>query len=336
MNEKYKHFPACHVVFPPKCEERRAAFYLAAEEYVAETFNEGNYIFTWQLSPTCVFGRNQIPHSELDINFCNQNGIDLCRRKSGGGTIFADRNNIMISLITPACDVESLFAEYAEMVSSGLRKLGAPTMVSGRNDIILEDGRKVCGNAFYHQANRNIVHGTMLYGTDVEKMIGALTPDKAKLESKGVVSVKSRIGELKEYLPFNVTTLRSRLIIMLTDKSLELSEEDIKSIEELEQTYYATTYLWGHKAKSDICRTERIEQCGTIHVDITLRGSLIESITLSGDFFEIGKNVQETFYNLFHEAPYNRAELKHILNQHHPEKLIRNLSENALLNLLCP
>ena len=63
MNEKYKHFPACHVVFPPKCEERRAAFYLAAEEYVAETFNEGNYIFTWQLSPTCVFGRNQIPHS---------------------------------------------------------------------------------------------------------------------------------------------------------------------------------------------------------------------------------------------------------------------------------
>ena len=123
---------------------------------------------------------------------------------------------------------------------------------------------------------------------------------------------------------------------MLTNKSLELSEKDIKSIEDLEQTYYAPTYLWGHKAKSDICRTERIEQCGTVQVNITLRGSLIDSITLSGDFFEIGKNVKDAFYNLFHEIPYNRAELKHILDLHHPEKLIRNLSEDELLNLLCP
>ena len=336
MSQTKKHFPACHIVFPKHCEGQRASFYLAAEEYIAKTLEERNYYFSWQLSPTCVFGRNQIPHTELDIDFCNANGIDLCRRKSGGGTIFADQNNIMNSLITPTCDVESLFTEYAETVAAGLRKLGAPAKVSGRNDIILEDGRKICGNAFYYSHNRNIVHGTMLYDTDIQKMLGALTPDKAKLKSKGVVSVKSRIGCLKDFFDFDVSTLRKRLIEMLTDDSYLLTEENIKSIREIEETYNTQEYLWGHNAKSDISRIVHIDSCGTIQVNIKIQGSLIDSLRLTGDFFEVDKNAEKKMNNIFHHIPYTYTDIKKAIEVHQPEKLIRNLSAQELLKLVYP
>ena len=114
------HFPACYVAFPEGYEFRRAAFYLAAEEYVARTLPEGNYLFTWRLRPTVVMGRNQVAHQEIDLDFCRQHGIDIIRRKSGGGAIFADERNIMVSLITGAGPVESLFAEYSRCVSDCL------------------------------------------------------------------------------------------------------------------------------------------------------------------------------------------------------------------------
>lgn len=145
-------FPACHVVFPFSAESRRATFYLAAEEYIAQKIPADNYLFSWQLFPTVVVGRNQVIHQEIDLDFCRDEGIDIVRRKSGGGAIFANQHNIMWSLITPACAVEPLFQVYAHQVARSLNDLGAPTEVSGRNDIVLRNGGKICGNAFYHLA----------------------------------------------------------------------------------------------------------------------------------------------------------------------------------------
>ena len=191
-------FPACHVVFPASADSRRATFYLAAEEYIAQKLPADNYLFSWQLSPTVVIGRNQVVHQEINLDFCQAEGIDVVRRKSGGGAIFADQHNIMWSLVTTACAVEPLFQVYAHEVARSLDSLGAQTEVSGRNDITLKNGGKICGNAFYHLANHNIVHGTMLYDTNPRRMQGALTPDVSKLQSKGVSSVRSRVALLKE------------------------------------------------------------------------------------------------------------------------------------------
>ena len=64
------HFPACYVQLPPETEHRRAPFYLAAEEYIAQVLPEDNYLFSWQLNPTVVMGRNQVAHQEVNLDFC--------------------------------------------------------------------------------------------------------------------------------------------------------------------------------------------------------------------------------------------------------------------------
>ncbi len=74
-------FPACHVVFPASADSRRATFYLAAEEYIAQKLPADNYLFSWQLSPTVVIGRNQVVHQEINLDFCQAEGIDVVRRK---------------------------------------------------------------------------------------------------------------------------------------------------------------------------------------------------------------------------------------------------------------
>lgn len=329
------HFPATFVQLPPETEGRRAAFYLAAEEYIADALPQGSYFFTWQISPTVVMGRNQVMHQEIDLDFCRHEGIDVIRRRSGGGAIFADERNIMTSLITEFCPVEPLFHEYAEAVAEALRSLGAPAQVSGRNDITLEEnGGKICGNAFYQKTDRCIAHGTMLYDTNPRLMEGALHPDLLKLKQKGVKSVRSRVGLLKDYLStIDVRTLREKLRTLLCDRTVALTDGDVRHIEQQEQRYYLPDYLYGSSAHADIIRRQRIEGCGTVELHISLSGSLILDVCLAGDYFCLG-DADTAFRTTFTGLPFTPDRLTQAIRQHHPEQCIRGLTEEALIGLL--
>lgn len=325
-------FPACFVEMPSSTEGKRAAFYLAAEEYVARHLPQDNYVFTWQLSPTVVMGRNQVAHLEIDLDFCRAEGIDVIRRKSGGGCIFADLNNIMVSLVTRQGAVEPLFREYAEEVAACLRSLGAPARVEGRNDITLE-GRKICGNAFYHLSDSNIVHGTMLYDTNQRLMAGALTPDKGKLAARGVSSVKSRVGFLKDYLSIGVTELRQELRSRLCDRTVRLTDDDVQYIKAIEADYYDPDYLYGKAARQDKSCSRRIPDCGHLHVQVGLALGKIEQVTLRGDFFE-ESDAGQAFNDALRGVELNMPDLQAAVGRHHPERSIRGLTGEALLDLL--
>ncbi len=216
-------FPACFVEFPKEAEGRGAAFFLAAEEHIAKNFPPDNYFFIWQTPPTVVYGRNQILENEVNTDFCRREDIEVVQRKSGGGCIYSDGGNLMLSLITKRCAVEPLFAEYANTVAALLTHLGAPAEASGRNDIVLSTGRKVCGNAFYQTPTHSIVHGTMLYKVDEQRMSGALTPDREKLARHGVESVRQRVGGLKDVLNLSIEELRTALIEGLTNRKTHFS-----------------------------------------------------------------------------------------------------------------
>lgn len=339
MNNLFSHytktsvFPACFVEMPSSAEGKRAAFYLAAEEYLASQFPEDNYLFTWQVSPTVVMGRNQVAHLELDLDFCRSEGIDVIRRKSGGGSIFADKGNIMVSVVTGNGSVEPLFAEYAENVAKCLCRLGAKVSVSGRNDIVLDGGGKICGNAFYHRKDRNIVHGTMLYDTNYNLMTGALTPDKAKLQSKGVTSVKSRVSLLKDQLQMSVEEIREALRMQLTDRQLRLTEDDVQYIKAIEADYYDPLYLYGHSAKADAVIEGRIPDCGNLSLHFALKGSRIEEVEVKGDYFALD-DVDAAFRRAFVDRQFTRANLVEAVELHHPERSIRGLDTDQLADLI--
>ena len=218
----------------PSDETRRLSFYLAMEEYAARCLNDGDDLFfLWQVEPTVIFGRNQIIENEVNLPYCREHGIQFYRRKSGGGCVYADRSNVMMSYITRSDEVTVTFSRYMEMVCEMLRELGLPATSTQNNDVLI-DGRKVSGNAFYHIPGHSIVHGTMLFDTDMEHMLNAITPPQVKLDKHGVQSVRQRITLLKEHTDLTIDDFKRFAISRLCDKELWLTDEDLKIIEKME------------------------------------------------------------------------------------------------------
>ncbi len=222
---------------------RQLSFYLAMEEYVARHIDEPDSFFLWQVNPTVIFGRNQVMENEVDIAYCQEHGIEMYRRKSGGGCVYADRGNIMMSYITNEENVALAFSRFTGMLVLVLRRLGIEAVCTSHNDIMIGD-RKVSGTAFYHLPGRSIVHSTMLYDTNMQHMTNAITPSHEKLEKKGIESVRQRITLLKDYI--NLTPDDFKLFVRQTLCSGEyrLSASDVKGIERIEQDYLRKEFIY--------------------------------------------------------------------------------------------
>ena len=275
-------------VILPEEKTRRASFYLAMEEHVARRLPAGDYLFCWQIEPSVVFGRNQVMANEVDTAYCRNNGIGMFRRKSGGGCIYADMGNVMFSFITDSDNVGLTFNRYINMMVLMLRKIGVNAAATGRNDIVV-DGRKVSGNAFYHLQGRSIVHGTMLYDTDMDNMLHAITPPETKLESKGVESVRQHIALLKDYINIGVDGLKDGIMRGLCNSEHVLTAVDVAEIEELERNVYLSpAFIQGKDPMHTIVRRRRIDGVGCVEAHIEVKGGTVKNISLTGDFFATG------------------------------------------------
>ena len=278
----------------PEEKTRRLSFYLAMEEYVAYHIDEQDSFFMWQVEPSVIFGRNQLIENEVNIPFCRQRGIRTYRRKSGGGCVYADMSNIMFSYITKDEAVGFTFNRYINMVVLVLRKMGVDAKASGRNDVMIGD-RKVSGNAFYHVSRRgqrgswrSIVHGTMLYDTNMENMVGAITPSDEKLVSKGVESVRQRIALLKDYTTMDIEQFKQFVRDNLCDGEIRLTEDDVRGIEEIEREYLTDEFIYGNNPKYTITRKGRIDNVGDFEIRLELKNGEIRSVAMLGDYFIVG------------------------------------------------
>ena len=257
------------------------------EEYVARHLAADDYFFMWQVEPTVIFGRNQLIDTEVDVEYCRANSIQTYRRKSGGGCVYADRDNLMLSYVTPASNVNLTFNRYMLMVEHLLQKLGIDAKTTGRNDILVE-GKKVSGNAFYHLPGRSIVHGTMLYDTDLEKMVRSTTPSDAKLKSKGVESVRQHVTTLNKYLDITIDEFKNFVRANLCDGEVVLDDCAVEAIKEIEQGYLTDEFIYGRNPAYTSVVKKRIEGVGEFEARMELRDGVLRKINLAGDFFLVG------------------------------------------------
>jgi lipoic acid synthetase/lipoate-protein ligase A len=271
----------------PNDVQHRLPFYLAMEEYVARHLAADDYFFMWQVEPTVIFGRNQLIDTEVDIEYCRANSIQMYRRKSGGGCVYADRDNLMLSYVTPASNVNLTFNRYMLMVEHLLQKLGIDAKTTGRNDILV-DGKKVSGNAFYHLPGRSIVHGTMLYDTDLERMVRSTTPSDAKLKSKGVESVRQHVTTLNKYLDITIEEFKKFVRTNLCDGEVVLDDCAVEAIKEIEQGYLTDEFIYGRNPAYTSVVKKRIEGVGEFEARMELRDGVLRKINLAGDFFLVG------------------------------------------------
>lgn len=309
---------------------RRLSFYLATEEYLAIHYPKDEYFFMWQVHPTVIFGRNQLIENEVNMDYVRNNNIQFYRRKSGGGCVYSDFSNIMFSFITPNFNKDFVFDTYLTKVVNILKSIGLNAYFSGRNDIMIDD-HKVSGNAFYQVKDRSVVHGTMLYDTDLSVMVKAITPDNEKLISKGIDSVRSRVTNLKEHIDMDIETFKKTMRESLCDDEIMLTFEDVKGIEKIEETYLTDDFIYGKNPNYSIIKKGRTK-AGTLEISIELKNQTVKNMNILGDYFLISD--VESFIKKFIKKPFTLEAFREVLSTTNPSDYIYNLDRDDFLELL--
>ena len=173
--------------------------YLALEAEMVKTVKEPT-LFTWIVSPTVIYGRHQCAEVEVNETYCAEHGIAVVQRKSGGGCVYADKGNLMVSFVTPSTHSEAVFAQFMEMLSGAFRRLGYDAVTTAHNDVMVGE-HKVSGTACYTTPTGTVVHACILYKVNLNDLEQAITPTAAKLAKHAVASVRQRVrnlGEIKD------------------------------------------------------------------------------------------------------------------------------------------
>jgi len=199
----------------PVIEHCSLAEYLAFEAEQAKILTEPSF-FTWQVPPTVIYGQHQVAEQELNEAFCREQHIAVVQRKSGGGCVYADEGNVMISFIVPTEHVRQTFEKYIRLLADALQKMGYEAVTTQHNDILV-NGHKVSGAACYSVGKNAVVHATMMYDVNLDVLQKAITPTAEKLQKHAVASVRQRVTNLKTIRDFGTTAqFRDKLSRILT------------------------------------------------------------------------------------------------------------------------
>ena len=308
-------------------------FYFAIEEYVARHYTDDDYFMGWRVSPTVMLGRNQLIDNEVNTDYCKEHNVDIFRRKSGGGCIYADKGCIQFSYISRAVNANEAFAAYMQRMADLLKGLKIDAQLSGRNDILI-DGTKVSGCAFYQLSNRSVLHNSLLFDTQLDDLSNALTPAKEKLQSKGVASVRQRVTNVATYTQLDILAFMDYVRQeMCGTEVLELTEEDMKEVAEIEKELSSDDFVYGKNPKYSLIRKHRFEGVGTLEAHIELKNNIIGSVNMVGDYFLLG-DIDHDFLNLLKGCEFTREAVEERLEDIDLSTIIRGLKQRQFLRLL--
>ena len=312
---------------------------MAFDEFCLESLPiDEPVFFLWQNRPAVIVGLNQEVNTEVNLDYLNKNNIALVRRVTGGGAVYHDLGNLNYTIVGRSEDLERDYPEYASILMKALQELGIPANLSGRNDILV-DGKKVSGFAKRVCKNRLMVHGTLMYDVDLEVLPQALTPSASKLQSKGIASVRSRVANLRDYLPevADIQAFSQRLEEILschyTDTEYQLSAEDLASIQRLANEKFAQwEWNYGRSPKATLTHSARLA-CGTVEIHLKIAENRIVFCQFGGDF--LGNLPTSEVESALNGVVYEANAIRECLKKMEIGQYFDGVEVDDLVNLMC-
>ncbi|MCA9353856.1 lipoate--protein ligase family protein [Candidatus Nomurabacteria bacterium] len=186
-----------------------AATNMALDEAIEEAVREGESlptirIYTWKPDAISI-GYFQGLENEVNLKNCKEQGVDIVRRRTGGGAVYhSEEGEITYSIIAPQklfpANIIASYKEICMPLVEALELVGVKAEFSPINDISA-NGKKISGNAQTRRDDILLQHGTLLYSVDVDTMFSLLTVSKEKIADKFIASVKKRVTSLSDENP---------------------------------------------------------------------------------------------------------------------------------------
>ncbi|MBO5317414.1 MAG: lipoate--protein ligase [Oscillospiraceae bacterium] len=306
-----------HTTFDPH-------YNIALEKYLLEQVKPGQCIlYLWQNKNTVVIGRNQNAWVECRTGLLEEEGGILARRLSGGGAVFHDLGNLNFTFLVRDEDYD--VDRQLSVIQTALRDFGILAEKSGRNDL-LADGRKFSGNAFFHSQGHAYHHGTLLVDVDKDKLQRYLTPPKAKLEAKGIQSVRSRVVNLKELAPeLTCDILRIHMcsafsrVYGLPVKDFILPEEARQQILKSKQSLGSWDWCYGQRLPFSFACEGRFPW-GSIRLELQVESGAIRNVRTYSDSmdWEVSDLLNQALQNCRFDTDAMCQNLIQVLGQEDP------------------
>ncbi|MEB6322359.1 lipoate--protein ligase [Staphylococcus xylosus] len=268
---------------------------LAMEEYVLKNMPKDDSYFLFYINrPSIIIGKNQNTIEEVNQSYIDEQGIDVVRRISGGGAVYHDTGNLNFSFVTDD-DGNSFhnFQKFTEPIVEALKSLGVDAKLSGRNDIQVGEA-KISGNAMVKVKDRMFSHGTLMLNSELDEVQNALKVNPAKIKSKGIKSVRSRVANISEFLdePIDIDEFKEIILKSIFGETqveeYKLTDEDWRKIEKLSNEKYRTwEWNYGRNPKYNFEREEKFEK-GFVQIKLDVKKGRIEHAKIFGDFFGEG------------------------------------------------
>lgn len=261
---------------------------MAFDEFVLENLPLDEPVFyLWRNAPSVIIGLNQSAYAEVNLPYLESKGIALARRVTGGGAVYHDLQNLNYTIVGKSRDLNADYPDYLHFVVNALRELGVPAELSGRNDIMV-DGRKCSGYAKRVWKDRLMVHGTLMFDVDLETLREVLSVPGSKMAASGIASVRSKVANLREYLPrfSDVLALKDALhgILAGADVEVTLDSGQQEAIDRMADEKFRTwDWIYGKSPEAQF-RSSRKFACGTVELSWSVRHGLLEDVRFGGDF----------------------------------------------------
>ncbi|MBF9297452.1 MULTISPECIES: lipoate--protein ligase [Mammaliicoccus] len=315
---------------------------LAMEEYVLTSLPKDDSYFLFYINqPSIIVGKNQNTIEEVNQEYVEKHNIKVVRRISGGGAVYHDLGNLNFSFVTKD-DEDSFhnFAKFTQPIVDALNEMGVKAELSGRNDIQVGE-RKISGNAMVKQKDRMFSHGTLMLNSEIEEVVNALRVNEAKIKSKGIKSIRSRVANIQEFLeePMDIETFKQRILTSIFKQQgsedveeYHLTDEDWDNINELSKNKYQKwEWNYGKNPKYNFERSHKFDR-GLVQIKLDVKKGKIEHAAIFGDFFGVGdvKDIEEALIGVQHQKSSIQEALKDIDVYHY----FGDIAKEEIINLM--
>ncbi|HDC5722108.1 TPA: lipoate--protein ligase [Staphylococcus aureus] len=291
------------------------AIALAMQVYVNQNiFLDEDILFPYYCDPKVEIGRFQNTAIEVNQDYIDKHSIKVVRRDTGGGAVYVDKGSVnMCCILEQDTSIYGDFQRFYQPAIKALHTLGATDVIqSGRNDLTL-NGKKVSGAAMTLMNNRIYGGYSLLLDVNYEAMDKVLKPNRKKIASKGIKSVRARVGHLRGALDekYRDITIEAFKNLMVTQI---LGINDIKEAKRYEYN-----------------RSERLSS-GTVDITISVEQNRIADCRIHGDFFGQGdiKDVEQALQG----TKMTREDLTHQLKQLDIVYYFGNVTVESLVEMI--
>lgn len=226
-------------------------FNLAAEEYLLKNFTEDIFML-WQNEPSIVIGKHQDVWSEVNLKFVQDQQIKIVRRFSGGGAVYHDAGNLNLTFIENGNQLQT--DKFTAQIMDFLKSMRLHVETDSRQGLTI-GGFKISGSAQSVHKGRIMHHATLLFSTDLDKLVISLhhkptqtAPKSDRQRSTFVKSMPSPVTNISAHIPepIGIGDFKKALLYYFTAnnpgiRNYTFTDSDINSINGLIDGKYATT-----------------------------------------------------------------------------------------------